>query len=53
VAIIASLLLSLWAGRKPTKRTFEMFCLFFAGWASEAELQVHLQKLQKQSEDSS
>jgi hypothetical protein len=25
VAIIASLLLSLWAGRKPTKRTYEMF----------------------------
>jgi len=46
VAIIASLLLSLWAGKKPTKRTFEMFCLFFAGWATEAELLAHINKLQ-------
>jgi hypothetical protein len=53
VAIIASLLLSLWAGKKPTKRTFEMFCLFFAGWATEAELQAHLEKLHSQQEDSS
>jgi hypothetical protein len=45
VAIIASLLLSLWAGKKPTKRTFEMFCLFFAGWATEAELLAHIEKL--------
>jgi Transposase DDE domain len=27
VALIASLLISLWTGRKPTKRTFEMRCL--------------------------
>jgi hypothetical protein len=53
VAIIASLLLSLWSGKKPTKRTFEMFCLFFAGWATEAELQDHLEKLEDQQEDSS
>lgn len=46
VAMIASLLLSLWAGKKPTKRTFEMFCLFFAGWATEAELLAHINKLQ-------
>jgi Transposase DDE domain len=52
VAIIASLLLSLWAGRKPTKRTFEMFCFFFAGWATEAELLAHVGKLQAQAEDS-
>jgi Transposase DDE domain len=45
VAIIASLLLSLWTGKKPTKRTFEMFCFFFAGWASEAELLAHINKL--------
>jgi Transposase DDE domain len=53
VAIIASLLLSLWVGKKPTKRTFEMFCLFFAGWASEQELIAHVDKLHQEGEDSS
>ena len=47
VAIIASLLLSLWAGRKPTKRTYEMFCFFFAGWATEQEVLDHLNRLQQ------
>jgi hypothetical protein len=51
VAIIASLLLSLWLGLKPTKRTYEMFCLFFAGWASEQELLAHLQKAQQQAQE--
>jgi hypothetical protein len=53
VAIIASLLLSLWVGKKPTKRTFEMFCFFFAGWATEAELLAHITKLQDAPKDSS
>ncbi len=53
VAIIASLLLSLWVGKKPTKRTYEMFCLFFAEWASEQELLDHIEKLQQQKVDSS
>jgi hypothetical protein len=53
VAIIASLLLSLWVGKKPTKRVFEMFCLFFSGWATEEELLAHLDELQQQAEDSS
>src|SRR5436190_1226778 len=47
VAIIASLLLSLWTGKKPTKRTYEMFCLFFAGWATEQDVLAHLNKLQQ------
>ena len=51
VAIIASLLLSLWAGKKPTKRTYEMFCFLFAGWATEQEVLDHLEKLQ-QADDS-
>ena len=34
-AIIACLLISLWTGRKPTLRTYEMFCLYFCGLASE------------------
>jgi hypothetical protein len=53
VALIANLLLTLWAGRKPTKRTFEMFCLFFMGWATEEELQNHLERLQERADDSS
>ena len=53
VAVIASLLLSLWTGKKPTKRTFEMFCLFFAGWATEEELEAHLATLKDQHGNSS
>jgi Transposase DDE domain len=45
LAVIASLLVSLWTGQKPTKRTFEMLCLYFSGWASAAELLAHLAKL--------
>jgi hypothetical protein len=45
VALIASLLLTLWTQQKPTKRTFEMVCFFFSGWATEDELQQHLDKL--------
>jgi hypothetical protein len=48
LAVIASLLVSLWTGRKPTKRTFEMLCLHFSGWASEAELLGHIEKLYEQ-----
>ena len=53
VALIANLLLTLWAGKKPTKRTFEMFCLFFMGWATEEELRDHLKRLKEQAADSS
>jgi hypothetical protein len=48
MALIASLLISLWTGRKPTKRTFEMLCLFFSGWANEKELWAHLEKLEQE-----
>jgi len=44
-AIIACLLISLWTGRKPTLRTYEMVCYYFCGLASEAELLAHLAKL--------
>lgn len=47
-AILACLLISLWTGKKPTLRTFEMLCHYFAGWASAAELQKHLERLKKQ-----
>ena len=52
-AIIACLLISLWTGRKPTKRTYEMICFYFLGVASEAELLAHLTKLKRQDEASS
>ena len=45
-AIIACLLISLWTGRKPTLRTYEMICYYFIGWADEDELLAHLAKLQ-------
>lgn len=44
-AIIACMLVSLWTGRKPTKRTHEMLCYYFIGLATEQELQAHLSKL--------
>jgi hypothetical protein len=47
-AIIACMLISLWTGRKPTLRTYEMICYYFAGLASEDELLAHLAKLQAQ-----
>ena len=47
VAIIASLLISLWTGRKPTKRTFEMICHYFSGWANLEELTEHIETLKK------
>lgn len=52
-AIIACLLISLWTGRKPTKRTYEMVCFYFCGLASEEELLAHLAKLKRQDEASS
>jgi hypothetical protein len=47
-AIIACMLISLYTGRKPTLRTYEMLCYFLMGWASEEELVAHLEKLQRQ-----
>jgi hypothetical protein len=44
-AIIACLLISLWTGRKPTLRTYEMICFYFCGLASEQELVNHIEKL--------
>jgi len=44
-AIIACLVISLWSGRKPTLRTYEMICYYFSGLASEEELLAHLNTL--------
>jgi hypothetical protein len=45
LGIIACLLIALWTGRKPTLRTYEMICHYFAGLASEEELLRHIQKM--------
>jgi hypothetical protein len=47
-AIIACMLISLWTGRKPTLRTYEMICYYFTGLAEEDELLAHLARLQTQ-----
>jgi hypothetical protein len=44
-ALIASLLITLWTGRKPNKRTFEMLQHYLTGWATLEELEEHLKTL--------
>jgi len=48
-AIIASMLIALWTGRKPTLRTYEMICFYFCGMADEDELMAHIEKLKLQT----
>ena len=48
-AIIAALLIGLWIGVKPNKRTYEMLCHYLSGWATAEEVERHLQKLQTQN----
>lgn len=49
-ALIASMLVVLWTGKKPTKRTFELLCFYFAGWLSDEELLRHLSRLAQAEE---
>lgn len=49
-AIIACLLIALWTGRKPTKRTQEMLCYFLTGWATADEVAAHVAKLKEADE---
>ncbi len=42
MAIIACMLISLWTGRKPMLRTYEMVCWYFSGMADLEELQAHI-----------
>ena len=44
-ALIVSLLIVLRAGRKPTKRTFEMIQFHLLGWVSDEEFDAHLAAL--------
>jgi hypothetical protein len=46
MALIASLLISLWVGRTPTKRTYELLCFYLSGWASTQEVITHVERLQ-------
>jgi len=48
-AMLACLLIALYTGRKPTRRTLEMVSWYLLGWASEDELQVHIQSLKPQA----
>jgi hypothetical protein len=49
-AIIACLVMTLYTGRKPTLRTYEMICYYFCGMASEEELLAHVGKLAAQDQ---
>ena len=44
-ALIACLLILIYTGRTPTKRTFEMICFYLIGWASLEEMERHVEKL--------
>ncbi len=46
MALIASLLISLWTGRRPTKRTYELLCFYLSGWANTQEVITHVDRLQ-------
>lgn len=46
IALIASLLIVLWTGRKPNRRTWEMIQYYLSGWASLEELERHLTGLE-------
>jgi len=48
-AIIASMLIAIWTGKKPTLRTYEMICFYFCGMADEGELMAHIEKLKPQA----
>lgn len=48
VALLASILMALWTGMKPSRSTFRVLCLYFQGWVGEAELVRFLEPSQKQ-----
>lgn len=49
LAIIACLLIMIYTGSKPTKRTYEMICFYMIDWASLEELEAHIKKLKPMS----
>ena len=50
MAIIACLIILIYTGSQPTKRTFEMICLYLQGWAEQDELEAHIKKLKAKRE---
>jgi len=46
-AIIACMLMTLWTGRRPSLRTYEMICHYFSGLADWEELMTHIERLPK------
>jgi hypothetical protein len=46
-AIISCMLISLWTGKKPTLRTYEMICWYLIGVADLEELLAHIGRLNK------
>jgi Transposase DDE domain len=50
LALIASLLLQLYTGRRPTKRMMELFRFYLIGWATEAELKSGLARYRTELE---
>ncbi len=48
-AVIVSLLIALRAGRKPTKRTYEMIQFYLIGWVTDEEFEAHLRELEARS----
>jgi hypothetical protein len=50
-AIIACMLISLWTGKKPTLRTYEMICWYLLGVAELDELLAHIEKLKQREEE--
>jgi len=47
MGIIASLLVSIWTGRKPNKALLEMLCFYLMGMADEEELEAAIRRQQK------
>jgi hypothetical protein len=50
LALIASLLLQLYTGRRPTKRIMELFQFYLLGWATDLELQSGLARYRTELE---
>ena len=44
-ALIACLLISLWTGKKPTKRTYEAICFYLMGMADVEDVMAGVKRL--------
>lgn len=49
LAVIAALLIGLWVGVKPNKRTYEMLCHYLSGWATAQEVEKHLRQIRNKT----